>query len=51
MLDRAHVERVLAEMGWCVHPDGSPYLHGTLAELLAGLPDFVRAELASWTRC
>jgi hypothetical protein len=44
--DRADVERALAAMGWCPdHPDDSPYLRGRRAEMVAKLPDSVRAEL------
>jgi hypothetical protein len=46
--ERAGVERALAAMGWCPdHPDDSPYLHGRRAEMVAKLPDPVRAELAT----
>jgi hypothetical protein len=45
--ERAEVESVLAAMGWCPdHPDDSPYLHTRRAEMLAKLPDPIRAELA-----
>lgn len=44
--DRATVERALAAMGWCPdHPDDSPYLRSRRAEIVAKLPDSVRAEL------
>jgi hypothetical protein len=46
--DRAQVEGVLAEMGWCPdHPAGSEYLSRKMAEVQAKLPDQVRAEIAS----
>jgi hypothetical protein len=45
---RAAVEGVLAAMGWCPdHPDDSPYLLGRRADLMARLPDAVRAELTA----
>jgi hypothetical protein len=47
-VERAAVERVLAAMGWCPdHPADSPYLRGRRAELMAKLPDAIRAELAA----
>jgi hypothetical protein len=47
-VERALVERVLAAMGWCPdHPGDSPYLHARRAEVLAKLPDQVRADLAA----
>jgi hypothetical protein len=47
-IERAQVEGVLAEMGWCPnHPEGSEYLRGKMERVLARLPDPVRAELAS----
>ena len=48
VLDREQVESVLAEMGWCPsHPEGSEYIRGKMAGVLARLPDSVRAEIAS----
>jgi hypothetical protein len=45
---RADVERVLAAMGWCPdHPDDSPYLLARRAELMARLPEAVRADVAA----
>lgn len=45
---RARVEHVLAAMGWCPdHPDDSPYLRARRAEVLAKLPDPVRADLTA----
>jgi hypothetical protein len=47
-VERADVERVVAAMGWCPnHPDGSPYLLGRRADLMARLPDEVREEIAA----
>jgi hypothetical protein len=44
--DRTDVVRALAAMGWCPdHPDDSPYLRGRRADMVAKLPDSVRAEL------
>ncbi|GAA2614006.1 hypothetical protein Adu01nite_06660 [Paractinoplanes durhamensis] len=44
--DRATVEQALAAMGWCPdHPDDSPYLRGRRAEIVAKLPETVRADL------
>lgn len=44
--DRATVEKALAAMGWCPdHPEDSPYLQDRRAEIVARLPDSVRAEL------
>lgn len=44
--DRATVEQVLTAMGWCPdHPDDSPYLLSRRAEVVAKLPDAVRADL------
>jgi hypothetical protein len=46
--DRATVGHALAAMGWCPdHPDDSPYLRSRRAEIVAKLPDTVRAELVS----
>lgn len=47
-VDRVRVERVLAAMGWRPdHPDDSPFLRDRRAELLAKLPEQVRAELTA----
>lgn len=47
-VDREGIERVLAAMGWYPdHPDDSPYLHARRCEVMAKLPDPVRADLAS----
>jgi len=47
-LDRAQVESVLAEMGWCPsHARDSEYVRGKMAGVLARLPDRVRTEIAS----
>jgi hypothetical protein len=47
-VERAAVEHVLAAMGWCPdHPDDSAYLRDRRDELMAKLPDAVRAELAA----
>jgi hypothetical protein len=44
--DRATVEHALAAMGWCPdHPGDSPYLQSRRAEIVAKLPESVRAEL------
>jgi hypothetical protein len=46
--ERAGVESVLAEMGWCPnHPEDSEYLKRKMAAVLARLPDPVRAEIAT----
>jgi hypothetical protein len=48
VLERAQVEGVLAEMGWCPdHAGDSEYIRGKTAEVLARLPDSVRAEIAA----
>jgi hypothetical protein len=48
LTERAAVEGVLAEMGWCPdHPEDSEYLSRKMAEVLAKLPDQVRAEIAA----
>jgi hypothetical protein len=47
-VEREEVEGVLAVMGWCPdHPDHSEYFTAKKAEVLARLPDPVRAEIAS----
>jgi hypothetical protein len=47
-VDRARIEGVLAAMGWCPdHPDDSPYLQARRCEVLAKLPDPLRADLAA----
>jgi hypothetical protein len=47
-VSRAEVERVLAALGWCPdHPEGSPYLQARRAEVLAKLPEQVRADVAA----
>jgi len=48
VLERAQVEGVLAEMGWCPdHAGDSEYIRGKMAGVLARLPDSVRAEIAA----
>jgi hypothetical protein len=48
LLERAQVEGVLTEMGWCPdHPGDSAYLKAKMAGVLARLPDAVRAEIAA----
>jgi len=46
--DRGQVERVLAAAGWCPdHPEDSAYIRTKKSEVLAKLPDPVRAEVAA----
>ncbi len=46
--ERAWVERALAAMGWCPdHPEDSPFLNTRRAEVVAKLPDPVRAEITT----
>jgi len=48
VIERARIESVLAEMGWCPnHPEESEYIRGKMAGVLARLPESVRAEIAA----
>jgi hypothetical protein len=47
-VERADVERVLVEMGWSPdHPEDSEYLASKKAEIVARLPEQIRAEITA----